>query len=152
MSEINRALGAAGAPARLVCGERTYLLSPLTKRVQGDLEEWLFGRAVAALPASMDPAAYAGAVAALAERRAGGAYDFTGKLMDRAIRTVDGGVQLLLCLLRKHQPEMTEADAFALVEAHGKECIAAVNAMTAALRGNAQGAGEKRATPAAASA
>ena len=138
MSEINRALGSAGAPVRLCCGDKTYLLSSLTKGIQGELEEWLYGRAVAGIPSHLDAEGYATAAAVLAERRAGGAYDFTGKLMGKALRTVDGMVELLRLMLRKHWPEVAEDDVLGLMADHGRECVAAINAMAAGLKKKAE--------------
>lgn len=154
MGEINRALGSAGAPTLLFCGEKTYKLAPLTKGVQGELEVWLYSRAVVAVQSTkehLDTPEYAATLAALAERRAGGAYDFTGKLMSKALRTWEGGLQILLLLLRKHQPDMVEDDVLELLKNYGTECIAALNGMTRTLRGNVPEP-EKTTTPATATA
>jgi len=129
MSEINRALGAAGAPYPLAAGGKTYRLAPLTKGLQAAFEAWLKARAraeVYAMKPDLSPEEYVAALAKVARDGAAGAYDFTGAAAAGAIQTLGGLTHLLWLMLQRHQPELTEGDALALITDHAAECVAAI--------------------------
>jgi hypothetical protein len=151
MSEINRALGAAGAPYPLTAGGKTDHLTPLTKGVQGGFEQWLKAQARAeihAMKSELSQEDYIAALAKVAREGAAGVYDFTGDVAEAARHRIDGLVQMLWLMLRKHQPSMTTDETYALVLEHTGDCVAALNDITASLGGNAPGPGSPATTPA----
>ena len=132
MGEINRALGASGAPIRLPIGDKTYLLEPLTKKVQGDFEEWLeerARRAAMSLKGVLPDRDYQKVLVGTVSDIAAGVYSFTSSAAQNSLGTVDGVSQLFLSMLRKHQPEMEVDDVMTLLGSHGEEIIETINGL-----------------------
>lgn len=119
MGHVNRALGQAGAPIVLRIGERDLKLSPLTKRRQAEVEEWLESRALAIAErsrANLSSDDYVKLLALTNERIDSGDYDFGGECYQRAMKTWEGQAQILLVLLRPHQPKVTLEDVEDILE------------------------------------
>ena len=136
----NRALGNAGAPTRLPAGDKTYLVSACTKRVQSDFQEWLKERAkreVLNIP-QLSPDQVGTALAKIAQDASAGVYGWNGPAGLKARGTYDGISQLLYLLLRRDQPQITEEEVEDILELHTS---AAADAVKEAIdRGNRRSA------------
>lgn len=131
MADINKVLGASGAPVIVPISGKNYKLQPLTKKIQAEFEEWLKKKARAEIYAQkpdLTPDEFADVLGRLAERCASGRYSFFGPVAEKAIRNPDGSgaMQLLYLLMHKHQPTLSEGDVVSLFVENRQEFTSAL--------------------------
>lgn len=130
MEDQNRALGAAGAPIRLPAGDKTYLLSVCTKRVQTDFQEWLKERAKREVLTiqELSPDQVGMALAKIAQDAAAGVYAWNGTAGLKARSTWEGIAQVLYLLLRRNHPEIQPGgdEIEQIMEEHTESAAAAI--------------------------
>jgi hypothetical protein len=128
VEDQNRALGNAGVPIRLPVGDKTYLVSACTKRIQLQFQEWLKERAkkeVLSTPGINTEQAGI-ALAKVAQDAAAGQYAWTGQAGFAARRTYEGIRQMLYFLLRQHQPAIEDEEVEAIMEDYTDAATAAI--------------------------
>lgn len=130
MGEINKALGDKGAPLPMVIGDKTYYLSPLTKKKQAGVEAWLEERALQSVQKfkkQLPAEDYIELLNKTSRDIAAGYYSFgQGEGFRQGISTWDGACHLLLSLLQPNQSEIKFEDAAELLENHPAEVKSAM--------------------------
>lgn len=110
MGALSNILGSAGAPTPLIMAGVTYQLSPLTKRKQDEVQQWLVERALVGASdmkraLKLDSATYASLLHKINQDVASGAYGFGGEEYQKAMGTFDGMVRMLWVMLKPNHAD-----------------------------------------------
>lgn len=131
---VGQVLGAAGACPEVEYAGRVWRVGFPTQRAKARLEELFAAQALAevkALEGVLDPADYAGELAAVRDAVRSKQYRTWAPGWVAAMNGPEAGTLFLLSLLRENHPDATAADARALAENRADEVNAAVDRVAA---------------------
>ena len=111
-----------GTSVPLVCGEKQFLLSPITKSIQARYEVWLRSQVLAEIRKDGDEAMLLSAYEAIGIGR----YNWGTAVCDKSLRTSKGTCYLFYLILSAEHPNITEDEANKIANEYPSECIAAL--------------------------
>lgn len=117
MGDVNRVL--QSSPIPLCIGGKTYLLSPVTKKVQAAYEAWMEKRLleqVQRLKTKLDEDSWIKISASMNEKIALGAYSFGSAATQSTVNTRIGGIYFMWLVMKDNHPGITEAEIETILE------------------------------------